>query len=98
MATHGAAAEADASRRVNASSLAEPHYGITPTPTPIRSVESQPSDNSVETALLDLSGVSLSMLHLIDDTVLSSSVHLIMQQVDRPRANVGDSGPPGRVD
>lgn len=99
MTTDGAAAGAEAFGRVDASGLTQPYHEITPeVPDLIAPVGSESPDGSVETELLDLSEVSLSLLHMIDNSVLNSSVQRIMQQVDRPRANLGDTDPPKRVD
>jgi hypothetical protein len=99
MTTDGAAAEDGVFGRIDASSLTQPYHEITPeAPDLILPMESENLGGSVETELLDLSEVSLSVLRQIDDAVLSSSVRRIMTQVDRPRANLGGSGPPGRVD
>lgn len=99
MTTRATAVGADVSGRVDSSSPVGPHRAITSdVPTLITSPESETLDGSLETELLDLSGVSLSALRLIDDIVLNSSVHRILEQVDRPRVNLGGSGPPGRVD
>jgi hypothetical protein len=59
-------------------------------------VDLSPTD--VETDLVDLSDISLSTLHLCDRVALSRSVERLLTQVDRPRANLGGNGPPGRVD
>lgn len=98
MTTHATAAGTDGPGRVGVSSLTEPHREVTPdVPALILSAEPETLEASVETELLDLSEVSLSVLRLIDYAVLSSSVHRILAQVDRPRANIGTE-PPGRVD
>mgnify|MGYP004492551993 CR=1 FL=1 len=59
-------------------------------------MENSPAD--VETDLVDLSEVSLSTLHRYDRQSLSGSVRQLLTQIDRPRFNLGSSGPPGRVD
>jgi hypothetical protein len=56
------------------------------------------SPGDVETHLIDLSRLSLAMLYRCDKSVLEDSVKTLLKQVDRPRANLGGSGPPGRVD
>jgi len=56
------------------------------------------SPKDVETDLVDLSGVSVSTLYRYRREALSASVRKLLTQVDRPRFNLGSSGPPGRVD
>jgi hypothetical protein len=56
------------------------------------------SPGDVETDLIDLSRLSLAMLYRCDKSVLEDSEKTLLKQVDRPRANLGGSGPPGRVD
>ena len=57
-----------------------------------------PSPVEVETDLVDLSEVSVSTLRRCDRAALSASVLQLLHQVDRPRANIGGDGGPGRVD
>lgn len=52
----------------------------------------------VETELIDLTDVSLADLRDYDATDLAPSMARLMHQVKRPRANLGGSNPPGRVD
>jgi hypothetical protein len=52
----------------------------------------------VETDLIDLTGLSLSTLRACDATLLAPSLERVLQQVERPRVNLGGQGPPGRVD
>jgi hypothetical protein len=52
----------------------------------------------VETQLIDLTDVAFSMLRGCDARWLAPSLHRVMHQVERPRANIGGSGPPGRSD
>jgi hypothetical protein len=59
-------------------------------------VDLSPAD--VETDLIDLSEFSLATLHQCDRAALADSVENLLEQVDRPRSNLGGSGPPGRVD
>lgn len=56
------------------------------------------SVGEVETDLVDLSHASLSTLRECDQTQLTHSVRRLMDQIDSDRANIGGSGPPGRVD
>ena len=97
MATHGADAEAGVPARVGIAKFAVPHQENT-----VRALISPTgpaaTDDLVETELLDLSEVFLSTLNLLDPAAVLPSVHRILAQVDRPRANLGGSGPPGRVD
>jgi hypothetical protein len=55
------------------------------------------SRGDVETELIDLSDIFFSMLRGWDTELLASSLRRVMNQVERPRANIG-SGPPGRID
>ena len=50
------------------------------------------------TQLLDLGDCSLSELRTRQGKDLSEAVQLVLRQVERPRANIGSSGPPGRAD
>jgi hypothetical protein len=59
-------------------------------------VDLSPAD--VETDLIDLSQLSLAALHRCDNSALADSVETLLKQVDRPRFNLGGTGPPGRVD
>ena len=56
------------------------------------------SPADVETDLIDLSRLSLAMLHRCSRSALADSVETLLKQVDRPRSNLGGAGPPGRVD
>ena len=56
------------------------------------------TSQDVETELVDLSEVSLGMLRSADPELLSDSMSRLLQQIARPRLNLGESGPPGRVD
>ncbi|MEN3613728.1 hypothetical protein AAH979_29785 [Plantactinospora sp. ZYX-F-223] len=51
----------------------------------------------VETELVDLSNDSLATLAGRDQELLTRPLQRVMDQVERPRSNIG-SGPPGRVD
>ena len=50
------------------------------------------------TEMLDLSDCSLHELLTIRDDDLAITVERVLRQVERPRANLGGSGPPGRAD
>jgi hypothetical protein len=51
----------------------------------------------VETSLVDLSEISLGhVLHNFD--ALQGAVELLLNQLERPRYNIGSTGPPGRAD
>ncbi|MDR7274338.1 hypothetical protein [Catenuloplanes atrovinosus] len=52
----------------------------------------------VITELIDLSDCTLRDLRLKDDLVPAAAVRRALRQVERPRANLGGSGPPGRAD
>ncbi|MBU2667889.1 hypothetical protein KOI35_30695 [Actinoplanes bogorensis] len=56
------------------------------------------SSQDVETELVDLSEVSLGMLRSTDPELLNESMSRLLEQVARPRLNIGNGGPPGRVD
>lgn len=57
------------------------------------------SPADVETDLIDLSKLSLATMHQCDRYALADSVEVLLKQVDRPRSNLGGSGPPAvRVD
>jgi hypothetical protein len=55
-------------------------------------------ETGVETMLIDLEDVPLSAVAACDTDAWSGSVSMVLAQVDRPRKNIGGSGPPGRVD
>jgi hypothetical protein len=59
-----------------------------------------PFSEEIETEMVDLSGISLSMLRDCDTEMLTPSLRRIMGEIERPRANVGGgSGEPStRVD
>lgn len=51
----------------------------------------------VETTLVDLSDASLDQVwHQYD--AMQGPVKLLLSQVERPRYNIGNTGPPGRAD
>ncbi|HEU5332406.1 MAG TPA: hypothetical protein VFU73_06580 [Actinocrinis sp.] len=52
----------------------------------------------LETDMVDLEDYTVDEVHELDQADLSPSVDIIRQQVERPRANLGGSGPPGRAD
>jgi hypothetical protein len=54
--------------------------------------------DDIETQLADLSGVSISALRSVDAGMLRPSLRRIVEQVERPRANVGGGDPPARED
>lgn len=58
----------------------------------------QVSPGHVETELIDLTEVSLSMLGGCDEKVLAPSLQRMMRQLDQARGNIGTGGPPGRAD
>ncbi|GAA1033863.1 hypothetical protein GCM10009557_36900 [Virgisporangium ochraceum] len=51
----------------------------------------------VETTLVDLSSASLDEVHR-DFASLQGAVDLLLSQIERPRYNIGNTGPPGRAD
>jgi hypothetical protein len=56
------------------------------------------AQGDLTTELLDLSNCSLSELRTRRGKDISDAVQLVLRQVERPRANLGSSGPPGRAD
>ncbi len=48
--------------------------------------------------LADVSDVPLTQLLTLADEALTASTDAVLKQVERPRANLGGSGPPGRAD
>jgi hypothetical protein len=52
----------------------------------------------IETELVDLTAISLSQLQACEESVLEPSLRRMLAQIDRPRTNLGGSGPPGRAD
>jgi hypothetical protein len=53
---------------------------------------------TAETELISLTGYSLGDLRLDQSRALAEAVQIVLHQVERPRANMGGSGPPGRAD
>ena len=56
------------------------------------------AQGDLTTELLDLSNCFLSELWTRRGKDISDAVQLVLRQVERPRANLGSSGPPGRAD
>lgn len=56
----------------------------------------EPTD-TVHTLMPDLSGVTLADLRR-RDLGLADAKAMVLAQVERPRANLGGAGPPGRAD
>jgi hypothetical protein len=53
----------------------------------------------VETTLIDLSDASLDQVwHQYEYDAMQGPVKLLLSQVERPRYNIGNTGPPGRAD
>ena len=52
----------------------------------------------VPTELIDLTGISLAALRICDERMLAASLGRVLRQIDRARANIRETGPPGRVD
>jgi hypothetical protein len=52
----------------------------------------------VETELIDLTDIAFAALRGCDATWFAPSLRRLMHQVERPRANIGNTGPPGRDD
>jgi hypothetical protein len=51
----------------------------------------------IETEVIDLSEMSITDLRICDEAVLTPSLRRVLRQVERPRLNIGSTGP-GRVD
>jgi len=51
-----------------------------------------------ETRMVSLRGYSLRDLRTDRSPDLTEAVRLVLSQVERPRVNLGGSGPPGRAD
>ncbi|GAA0904167.1 hypothetical protein [Virgisporangium aurantiacum] len=51
----------------------------------------------IDTTLVDLRDVSLDQVRR-DFDVLQPAVEVLLQQVERPRFNIGSTSPPGRAD
>lgn len=56
------------------------------------------SPATLETELLDFSSLSLEAVGSLDPSALDSALAELYGQIDRPRVNLGGSGPPGRMD
>ena len=52
----------------------------------------------LETDLLDFSSLSLEAVGSFDPSALDSALAELYGQIDRPRVNLGGTGPPGRMD
>ena len=50
------------------------------------------------TELIDLSDISIAELRDCDERIIAPSRERILRQINRPRGNISESGPPGRVD
>jgi hypothetical protein len=48
--------------------------------------------------LIDLSDISIAELRDCDERIIAPSRERILRQINRPRGNISESGPPGRVD
>ncbi len=51
-----------------------------------------------ETELISLAGCSLGDIRTDESQELTEAVRVVLNQVERPRANLGGGGPPGRAD
>lgn len=56
------------------------------------------STGVINTNLVDLNEVHFAQLRDLDESVLKPSAEWLLPQIERPRANIGGTGPPGRVD
>ena len=57
-----------------------------------------PRASFIEADLVSLAGYTLGDLRLDQSRELREAVRSVLRQVDRPRANLGGTGPPGRAD
>jgi len=48
--------------------------------------------------LIDLTRISMAELRACEDSILAASLDRVLRRIARPRANINESGPPGRVD
>lgn len=53
---------------------------------------------SNETQVVDLTTKSLPDLRHVDEELLRRTMETVKKQIERPRTNLGSSGPPGRTD
>ena len=90
----GEAASATSNQCIGIADRAQPQPMIQPG-LPQQTVQHDgPLSEHVETELVDLTGVSLSMLRECDVDILTASIERMMTQFDRPRMNFV-SDPPG---
>lgn len=54
--------------------------------------------SSVQAELVSLAEYSLGDLRADRSPELAEAVRMVLRQVERPRTNLGGSGPPGRAD
>jgi len=52
----------------------------------------------ISTELISLAGYNLGELRADGSRALADAVQAVLRQVERPRANLGGAGPPGRAD
>lgn len=58
----------------------------------------QHRSGSIQTELVSLAGYLLGDLRTDSSQALADAVQSVLLQVERPRANLGGGGPPGRAD
>jgi hypothetical protein len=56
------------------------------------------SSPEIETEMVDLTDVSFDELRTSPDEPLEPYLNRVLTSIGRPRMNLGNSGPPGRVD
>lgn len=56
------------------------------------------SEHTVPTEMVSLSGMRLADLRQDRSPELAAAVETVLRQVEKPRANLGGAGPPGRAD
>lgn len=58
----------------------------------------QPRAPFIETSMVSMAGRTLGDLRSDDSPALIETMQVVLVQVQKPRANLGGSGPPGRAD
>lgn len=55
-------------------------------------------EKGLRTEMVDVLDIPINNLSSLSDEELKHAFELVLRQVSKPRANLGSSGPPGRVD
>ena len=56
------------------------------------------SSPDIETDMIDLTDVSFAELRTEESELLSPWLRRLLEQIERPRVNLGGNTPPGRID